>query len=96
MAKGLMDELGKLIAAGHKEKIQRANVIGYSELLDHIDGRITLEEAIANMKQNSRRFAKRQTTWFRKQKNYRFFDLSEALYLNLRKKYQGIDGIVKC
>ena len=67
--------------AGHrydlqKEKIQQANVIGYGELIQHIDGKISYDEAVSMIKQNSRRYAKRQMTWFRKQANLTFYESS--------------------
>lgn len=64
---GLIDELQRLCDLGLKERIRRANVIGYNELLDHFEGKITLSEAVSLIKQNSRRYAKRQITWFRNQ-----------------------------
>lgn len=73
IASGLLEELQQLCQRGLKEKIRSANVIGYKELLDHIDEHSSLEEAISLIKQNSRRFAKRQLTWFRNQTKCRFF-----------------------
>ena len=67
MALGLEDELNRLVGRGMKEQIARANVIGYTELLDHVDGRISISEAVSMIKQNSRRYAKRQITWFTRQ-----------------------------
>jgi len=69
MAMGLEEELGRLVGRGMKEQIRIANVIGYSELLDHCDGKTTVAEAVAMIKQNSRRYAKRQITWFTRQIN---------------------------
>jgi tRNA dimethylallyltransferase len=67
MQHGLMDELQQLCRLGLKERIRKANVIGYNELLDHLDGKFTLSEAVGLIRQNSRRYAKRQITWFRHQ-----------------------------
>jgi len=44
------------------------NTIGYQEILEYLDGKATLEEAIFSIKQNTRRYAKRQLTWFRRNK----------------------------
>lgn len=73
MASGWLEELQQLCRKGLKEKIRSANVIGYRELLDHIDGKLSLNAAVALIRQNSRRFAKRQFTWFRHQTKCRFF-----------------------
>jgi tRNA dimethylallyltransferase len=82
---GLVEEIKSLAHAGFADDIRKANVIGYSELLDYIDGNLSLHEAVAVIKQNTRRYAKRQITWFRKQKGCRFFSdessLLQALYL---------------
>jgi tRNA dimethylallyltransferase len=67
MLRGMTAELQRLCQIGLKEWIKKANVIGYNELLDHFDGKTTLSEAVSLIKQNSRRYAKRQITWFRHQ-----------------------------
>ena len=53
------------------------NTVGYKELFDYFSGKISREKAIENVKTNSRRYAKRQLTWFRKDKGYQWFDPSE-------------------
>ena len=53
------------------------NTVGYKELFDFQDKKITLEEAIEKIKQNSRRYAKRQLTWFRKDKEIQWFQPKE-------------------
>lgn len=63
---GLLQEVESLIPYQH---LQALNTVGYSELFDYFDGKITLEEAIELIKRNSRRYAKRQLTWFRRDKN---------------------------
>jgi tRNA dimethylallyltransferase len=73
MQAGLPEEIERLAAQGRKEDIRRANVIGYNELLSYVDGGCSLEEAVSLIKQNTRRFAKRQITWFRGQRDCRFY-----------------------
>jgi tRNA dimethylallyltransferase len=51
--------------------------IGYRELIDHLDGRTSLEEAVARIKRNTRRYAKRQLTWFRRCQDARWYDLDD-------------------
>ena len=51
--------------------------IGYKELIEHLSGNCSLEEAIKQIKQNSRNYAKRQMTWFRRYHDIRWFDLDE-------------------
>ncbi len=73
MQQGLLEEIRKLCQKGLREQIRKANVIGYNELLDHFDGKTTLSEAVSLTKQNSRRYAKRQITWFRHQVKGKLF-----------------------
>lgn len=79
LSDGLLNELNDLIILGYKDKIEKANVIGYAELLQYIDGAISFDEAVSMIKQNSRRYAKRQMTWFRKQTDIVFYDNNSEL-----------------
>jgi tRNA dimethylallyltransferase len=65
VAQGLVDEVHALLAYRH---LNALNTVGYSELFDHFDGKTDLNTAVELIKQNTRRFAKRQLTWFRKDK----------------------------
>ena len=67
MQEGLLEEVQGLVERGFVQLLRRANVIGYNEILDFLDGRCDLEAATASIKQNHRRYAKRQLTWFRHQ-----------------------------
>ncbi len=73
MAAGWPAELERLVDAGRGEAIRQARVIGYGELLQFMDGELTIEAAVDLIKQNSRRYAKRQYTWFRNKTSGRFF-----------------------
>ena len=53
------------------------NTVGYKELFDHFDGKINLAESIELIKRNTRRYAKRQLTWFQKDKNTHWFEPSD-------------------
>lgn len=65
---GLVDEVIKLKDMGCTSTMQSMKGIGYKEILYYLDGEITLEEAIDMIKKGSRHYAKRQLTWFRKDK----------------------------
>jgi len=71
---GLVEEVRSLIGFKHLNSL---NTVGYKELFSHFEGRITLEEAIDQIKQNTRNYAKRQMTWFRKDKDIHWFDTAE-------------------
>lgn len=62
---GLIDET-KALLNKHGRIPNLINTIGYQEMISYLDGELTLEEAIDKLKQNTRRYAKRQLTWFRK------------------------------
>jgi len=71
MEKGLLEEATALYP--HKE-LNALQTVGYRELFSYLDGKITKEFAIEEIKKNSRRFAKRQLTWFRKDSSILWFD----------------------
>jgi tRNA dimethylallyltransferase len=75
--KGLVDEVRSLCARGYTSGMNALNTVGYKETLDFIAGKITKEEMINRIKQNTRRFAKRQMTWFRADKRIRWIPVSE-------------------
>ena len=84
MASGLVAELRSLVERGQLEQIRRANIIGYNELIQWLDGRVSLDEAVAAIKQNTRRYAKRQMTWFRGQTGCKFYETAVELRHKLR------------
>ncbi len=66
---GLLDEIQALLSVGIPETATAMQAIGYKEFVDHLAGRATLEDAIAQVQQSSRRYAKRQRTWFKRNRN---------------------------
>lgn len=75
VARGLVEEVRRLHAAG-RLGLQAREGLGYSQIIDHLEGRLSLEEAIEAIKIGSRRYAKQQRTWLR-----RFRVLPNALFL---------------
>ncbi|MFH0867160.1 MAG: tRNA (adenosine(37)-N6)-dimethylallyltransferase MiaA [Bacteroidota bacterium] len=67
---GLVEEAIELFPFRH---LNALNTVGYNELFEYIEGKVTLEQAIGNIKINTRKYAKRQLTWFRKNKEIRWF-----------------------
>lgn len=78
MANGLLDEAKTLYP--HKS-LNALNTVGYKELFNYLEGTWTLDFAISEIKKNTRRFAKRQMTWFRKDKSILWFDYQTPLEL---------------
>jgi len=74
MKEGLLEEAKDLLQ--HRE-LNALQTVGYRELFQYFDGTFTLEEAISEIKKNTRRFAKRQGTWFRKNEEIQWFDYEE-------------------
>lgn len=74
MEKGLIDEVKRLKSMGYTADMQPMKGIGYKEILYYLDGNISLEEAIYLIKKGSRNYAKRQLTWFRKDKRVIWID----------------------
>ena len=88
IAKGLVEE-AKKVYNKYTEKLHKISSIGYKELFMHFDGKITLDEAVEEIKKESRRYAKRQMTWFRKEKDYIICNLSEM------SENEALDEILK-
>ena len=88
ISKGLVEEAQKVYNK-YKESVFKISSIGYKELFKYFEGKITLDEAIEEIKMESRRYAKRQLTWFRKEKNYITYNLS------VMSEKQMLDDILK-
>lgn len=76
MEDGLLEEAKSLYQHRNLNALQ---TVGYKELFDYFDGKIRLEEAISEIKKNTRRFAKRQGTWFRKNPDIKWFEPTDSL-----------------
>lgn len=70
VAEGLVEEAKALY---HKRELNALQTVGYRELFDHFEGKCSYEEAIELIKRNSRRYAKRQMTWFRRDDSIKWF-----------------------
>ncbi|MBQ7064361.1 MAG: tRNA (adenosine(37)-N6)-dimethylallyltransferase MiaA [Firmicutes bacterium] len=67
LEEGLVDEVRRLREAGCRRGMVSMQGLGYKEILDYLDGLCTLEEAVEVLKRDTRHFAKRQLTWFRRE-----------------------------
>ena len=74
LANGLIAEVESLLAAGYARGSAALRSFGYRELIDYLDGKCTYLEAVDQLKRNTRRFAKRQLTWFRKDTRIEWID----------------------
>jgi len=73
---GLLEEARRLYPHKHLNALQ---TVGYKELFDYFDGKIILEFAVEEIKKNTRRFAKRQLTWFKRNPNILWFDYKASI-----------------
>ena len=75
---GLIDEVKRLRGMGVTRSMNSMQGIGYKEIMDYLDGKCTIEETIEIIKQSSRRYAKRQMTWFRRDKRVHYLKSGNA------------------
>lgn len=94
MERGLIHEVEKLYQKGYTHK-QSMQAIGYKEFIPYFKGEKTLEEAVETLKQNSRRYAKRQYTWFRNKMDVVWYDVSNgAINEKFRKILDDLAGFL--
>lgn len=79
---GLLDEVKKLLEMGYTKDMISMQGIGYKEMIKYLDGEYTYDEAVEIIKRDSRRYAKRQLTWFKRYQDAKWFDLD---------KYQDVE-----
>lgn len=65
MSKGLVEETRQVVNSGKGSQLRKIGIIGYAEILDYLDGRSTLNEAVRLIKRNTRRFIRHQSNWFK-------------------------------
>jgi tRNA dimethylallyltransferase len=88
--RGLIDEVQKIRETGYDRTLAALQTVGYTEAFDYLEGKISRTEMIRLIKQNTRRFAKRQMTWFRKEKRIRWLPIRRASDL-----HRAADTIVR-
>ncbi|UCE20167.1 MAG: tRNA (adenosine(37)-N6)-dimethylallyltransferase MiaA [Gemmatimonadota bacterium] len=77
MKKGLVDEVQNLVTMGYDRTLNAMQTVGYQEVFSYLGGEVDLEEAVRLVKRNSRHYAKRQLTWFSKDRRVTWFDVKE-------------------
>nr|WP_298876664.1 tRNA (adenosine(37)-N6)-dimethylallyltransferase MiaA [uncultured Mogibacterium sp.] len=78
MEEGLLKEVKHLLSMGYNHDTPAMKGIGYKELLSYLDGNSTLEEAVNDIKTNTRHYAKRQLTWFKRYENAHWVDIQKG------------------
>lgn len=77
MAGGLVEEVAGLLAQGISSAAKSMQSLGYKQIVSLLSGKMSLEEAVLSIKRDTRRFAKRQLTWFRREKQIYWLDVAE-------------------
>ena len=87
MAEGLLDEARQMYP---QKELNALNTVGYKELFDYFDGRWPLEEAVERIKGDTRRYARKQLTWFKKDEHIRWFhpEDKQAIMNYISKDYE--------
>lgn len=78
--KGLIEEVSNLVKEGYTKELVSMQGLGYKEIIDYLNGEITLDEAIYIIKRDTRHFAKRQLTWFGRERDVIFVNKNEFNY----------------
>ena len=92
MKKGLVDEVKRLYDMGYHKDMVSMQGLGYKELLSYLDGECTLDEAVYIIKRETRHFAKRQLTWFRREQDVIWLDKAAYKYNDK----QILADMIKC
>lgn len=92
MKKGLVDEVKRLYDMGYHKDMVSMQGLGYKELLSYLDGECTLDEAVYIIKRETRHFAKRQLTWFRRERDVIWLDKAAYKYND----EQILADMIKC
>lgn len=77
MSRGLVDEVKNLRSMGYSPELNSMKSIGYAEINEYIDGKLSLEEAVQKIKTNTKRYAKKQMTWFKRMDGVIWFKTDE-------------------
>ncbi len=89
MAEGLLQEVRKLERLGYSRELSPLKSLGYKELFSYLDGDLSLAEAVDLIKKNTRNYAKRQITWFKKEEDIVWFDAdAEGLESRIVEKFR--------
>lgn len=77
LEKGLVEEVRRMLSQGIKPEGISMQALGYKEIAGYLLGYYDYDECVRTLKRNTRRFAKRQMTWFKRDKNIKWFNVQE-------------------
>ncbi|MCZ6703223.1 MAG: tRNA (adenosine(37)-N6)-dimethylallyltransferase MiaA [Ignavibacteria bacterium] len=82
IGKGLVEEVKSILDDGYDKNLNSLNTVGYKEIISYLEDEITLDRAIELIKRNTRRYAKRQLTWFRADERIKWINVSSQEGIN--------------
>ena len=82
ISNGLIEEIKYILDKGYSKSLNALNTVGYKEIISYLDGEISQDRAVDLIKRNTRRYAKRQMTWFRRVEGMKWFDVASFDDLN--------------
>ncbi|MCK5457396.1 MAG: tRNA (adenosine(37)-N6)-dimethylallyltransferase MiaA [Melioribacteraceae bacterium] len=74
---GLVDEVKSILGKGYSSNLNSLNTVGYKEIIAYLNGECDLDRAVELIKRNTRHYAKRQMTWFRKDERIKWFEIDQ-------------------
>lgn len=89
LKEGFIQEVNKLIKLGYKKNLVEKKIIGYRELIQHLDGKFSLKDAEELIKKNTRNYAKRQLTWFKKDSSIKWIDINYKSYKDIAREIKN-------
>ena len=89
---GLVEEVKGLRSRGYDRSLVSMQGLGYRQIYDHLEGRYDLDTAVEEIKKQTRHFAKRQLTWFKRERNVKWIDVTE--YENAEKMAEYMAGYI--
>ncbi|MCJ8012573.1 tRNA (adenosine(37)-N6)-dimethylallyltransferase MiaA [Paenibacillus sp. KQZ6P-2] len=92
LKQGLVEEVSSLLDKGYGTDLVSMQGLGYKQIISYLQGRESLEEAVEILKRDTRRFAKRQLSWFRHMKDISWVDVTEPV--NFSAKFEEIRDII--
>ena len=79
LSDGLVDEVKSVLTKGYSHELNSLNTVGYKEIVAYLNGEYDIDRAIELIKRNTRRYAKRQMTWFRKDERIKWFKINQEV-----------------
>lgn len=89
MKQGLLNEVKEILAKGFSKDLQSLNTVGYKEIISYLEGEWTLEEAVEKIKTSTRRYAKRQMTWYKRWDFIHWLDADQLSTSELKEQILG-------